>query len=49
MGTDMLCLLLYADDVIFISECGDELQSQVDVANKYGRDFRVKFSSEKRK
>ena len=46
---DKICLLVYADDVIVISEMTEELQSLLDVMNRYGRDFGVKFSSEKLK
>ena len=49
VGTDRLCLLLYADDVVVMSECADELQSLLDVVGQYGRDFGVRFSSEKSK
>ncbi|MPC34629.1 hypothetical protein E2C01_028025 [Portunus trituberculatus] len=37
------------DDVVFLSELEDELQGLLDVVDGYGRDFRVKFSSEKSK
>ena len=49
VGNDRLCLLLYADDVVIMSEGADELQSLLDVVAQYGRDFGVKFSSEKSK
>ena len=42
----MSCLL-YADDIVIMSECGEELQRMLDVVSGYGRDFNVKFSSEK--
>ena len=49
VGTDRICLLLYADDVVVMSECADELQSLLDVVAQYGRDFGVRFSREKSK
>ena len=44
-----MCVLLYADDVVVMSESANELQSLLDVVDGYGRDFRVRFSSEKSK
>ena len=49
VGNDRVCVLLYADDVVVMSESADELQSLLDVVGQYGRDFGVKFSSEKSK
>ena len=40
-------VLLYADDVVVMSESVDELKSLLDVVDGYGKDFGVKFSSEK--
>ena len=39
--------LLYADDIVIMSECGEELQIMFDVVSGYGRNFNVKSSSEK--
>ena len=44
-----ICLLLYADDVVVMSETAEELQSLLDVVSGSGMDFGVKFSSEKSK
>ena len=46
VGEEKICMLLYADDVVVMSESAEELQS---VLGGYGRDFRVNFSSEKSK
>ncbi|MPC67029.1 hypothetical protein E2C01_061189 [Portunus trituberculatus] len=40
-------VLLYAD-VVVMSESAFELQSMLDVVDGYGRDFGVRFSSEKK-
>ena len=49
VGNDKICVLLYADDVVVMSESAEELQSLLDVVDGYGRDFGVRFSSEKSK
>ena len=49
VGEDKICVLLYADDVVVMSESAEELQSLLDVVGEYGKDFGVKFSSEKSK
>ncbi|XP_063877492.1 uncharacterized protein LOC135109778 [Scylla paramamosain] len=49
VGNDKVCVLLYADDVVVMSESADELQSLLDVVDGYGKDFGVRFSSEKSK
>lgn len=49
MGNDEMCVLFYADDVVVMSESADEQQSLLDVVDGYGRDFGVRFSSEKSK
>ena len=49
VGEDKLCVLLYADDVVVMSESAEELHSLLDVVGEYGKDFEVKFSSEKSK
>ena len=40
--------MLYADDIVIMRECGTELQRMLAVVSGYGRDFNVKFSSDKR-
>ena len=40
-------LLLFADDMVVMSETAEELQSLLDVVSGYGRNFGVKFSREK--
>ena len=47
IGNDKLSCLLYADDIVVMSDCGMELQQMLDVVSEYGRDFAVKFSSDK--
>ncbi|MPD06982.1 hypothetical protein E2C01_102821 [Portunus trituberculatus] len=42
-------MLLYADDVVVMSESAAELRRMLDVVDGYGRDFGVGFSSEKSK
>ena len=47
VGDDRLGLLLYADDVVLLSESSEDLQRMLDITTEYGMDFNVKFSSEK--
>ena len=47
VGNEKLSLLMYADDIIIMSEKRDELQSMLDVVNEYSVDFRVKFGMDK--
>ncbi len=47
VGNERLSILLYADDVVIMSEDRRELQEILDVVTSYGNDFRVKFSAEK--
>ena len=47
VGRDKIGMLLYADDVVVMSESAEEFQRILDVVDEYGRDFGVKFSSEK--
>ena len=49
VGNARIGVLLYADDVVVMSESADELQSLLDVLDGYGKDFGVRFSSEKSK
>ena len=42
-------MLLYADDAVLVSECGDELQAMLHVVNVYGRKLGVRFSKDKSK
>ena len=49
VGNEKIGLLMYADDIVIMSESAEELQSLLDVVSEYGRDFGVKFSSEKSK
>ena len=49
VGDGKVCVLFYADDVVVMSESADELQRLLDVVDGYGRDFGVRFSSEKSK
>ena len=47
VGNERLSCLLYADDIVIMSESKDELQSMLDAVSGYGRDFQVRFSGEK--
>ena len=47
VGADRLSCLLYADDIVIMSESREELQQMLDVVSVYGRDFKVRFSGEK--
>ena len=49
VGGDKVCMLLYADDVVVMSESAEELQRLLDVVGEYGQDFGVRFSGEKSK
>ena len=44
-----LSILLYADDAVVMSECGNELQAMLNVVTVYGREFGVRFSKDKSK
>ena len=45
----MLSILLYADDVVVMSEDHEELQKMLGVVSMYGMNFDVKFNDEKNK
>lgn len=45
VGDDSISVLLYADDVVIMSESAKKLQESFDVVNGYGRDFGVRFNS----
>ena len=47
VGDERVSVLLYADDVVVMSESAEELQELLDVVHGYGSDFGVRFSSEK--
>ena len=49
VGNDRIGVLLYADDAVVMCESADELHSLLDVVDGYGKDFGVRFSSEKSK
>ena len=49
MRDDRLCILLYTDDVIIMSESGVDLQSMPNAVHKYSPDICVKFSEEESK
>ena len=49
VGDDVLSILLYADDVVVLSEHHAELQEMLNAVTEYGRDFDVRFSREKSK
>ena len=48
VGRDKVCMLLYADDVVVMSESAEELQSLLDMVYDYERDFGVSFSIKKK-
>ena len=41
VGNDRIGVLLYADDVVVMSESADELQSLLDVVDGYGKDLEL--------
>ena len=47
VGEEVLSILLYADDVVILSESDVNLQMMLDVVTEYGTDFNIRFSSEK--
>ena len=49
VGNEVLSILLYADDVVVMSEDHEKLQNMLDVVSMYGKNFDVKFSDEKSK
>ena len=48
VGRDKVCMLLYANYVVVMSESAEELQNLPDVVDEYGRDFGMNFSCEKK-
>ena len=48
VGNDNLSLFLYADDIILFGDSSTDLQDELQILAKYGLDFDVRFSSEKR-
>lgn len=49
VGKDKISVLLYADDVIIMSESGKNFLSLLDVVSGYGKHFGIKFSCQKNK
>ena len=49
IGDERLGCLLYADDIVVVSEDKDELQKILDIVDQYGKEFEMKFSKEKSK
>jgi hypothetical protein len=47
VGNDRLNVLLYADDVVIMTENRNSMQRVFDVISQYAREFRVRFSAEK--
>ena len=47
VGNEKLSILMYADDIIIMSDSSDELQELLNVVNGYGEDFCVSFSQDK--
>ena len=44
VGQDILGVLLYADDVVLISEDRDELQQMLNISFEYGNEFSLTFN-----
>ncbi|KAF2363654.1 Reverse transcriptase domain [Trinorchestia longiramus] len=49
IGEEKLSCLLYADDIVVISESEQELQMMLEIVDGYSRDFKVKFGGDKSK
>ena len=47
VGNDVLSVLMYADNVVVLSENHNDLQEMLNAVTEYGRDFDVNFSKEK--
>ena len=47
IGNEKISLLMYADDIILMSEKSDDLQTMLDIVNEYSVDFGVKFGMDK--
>ncbi|KAG0713850.1 hypothetical protein GWK47_015278 [Chionoecetes opilio] len=47
IGDEVLSVLMYADDVVILSENHNELQEMLNAVTEYGRDFNVRLSKEK--
>ena len=47
VGDSRLNVLLYADDIVVMSESSDDLQDVLNVVAGYGKDFNVNFSDDK--
>ena len=47
VGNSRLNVLLYADDIVVMSENSDDLQDVLNVVAGYGKDFNVNFSDDK--
>ncbi|KAF2349168.1 Reverse transcriptase domain [Trinorchestia longiramus] len=49
VGEEKLSCLLYADDIVVVSESEQELQMMLKIVNGYSTDFKVKFGGDKSK
>ena len=47
VGNERLSILMYADDIIIMSESSEELQQMLNVVSEYSLDFGVKFGVDK--
>ena len=47
IGEDKLSSLLYADDIVIMSEDSGELQEMLNIVAQYGREFGMKYNNEK--
>ena len=47
VGNERLSILMYADDIIIMSESSEELQQMLNIVNEYSLDFGVKFGMDK--
>ncbi|KAF2353780.1 Reverse transcriptase domain [Trinorchestia longiramus] len=49
VGEEKLSCLMYADDIVVVSESEQELQMILEIVDGYSRDFKVKFGRDKSK
>ena len=49
VGERKVNILLYADDIVVLSESSEDLQQALNVVTEYGNDFSVSFSDDKSK
>ena len=47
IGEDKLGLLMYADDMVILAESTGELQNILEIVESYGKDYNIKYSTDK--